>query len=190
MTHPLPHAVPELARSEHLDVRHPGENPARQFLATGGLQAELQRAVPTLPQCLAPVPDPLSDVGGDLAGEEQAHLPGFVGLADAEGVFEEGGRVEASRAGKVLTGASEGAAAGQGKSLNVGRRRVQRQQVPVAVIGHQVIGLQQVVSDVAVESLVAQAQPLPLVDGASGRLPHARLDSGVVFGEHRQLVGE
>ena len=55
----------------------------------------------------------------------------FVGLADAEGVFEEGGRVEASRAGKVLTGASEGAAAGQGKSLNVGRRRVQRQQVPV-----------------------------------------------------------
>jgi hypothetical protein len=40
-THPLPHPVPELARSEHLDVRHPGENPARQFLATGGLQAQL-----------------------------------------------------------------------------------------------------------------------------------------------------
>ena len=30
LTHPLPHPVPELARSEHLDVRHPGENPARQ----------------------------------------------------------------------------------------------------------------------------------------------------------------
>ena len=41
LTHPLPHPVPELARSKHLDVRHPGENPARQFLATGGLQAEL-----------------------------------------------------------------------------------------------------------------------------------------------------
>jgi hypothetical protein len=49
LTHPLPHPVPEFARSEHLDVGHPGENPARQFLATGGLQAELQRAVPTLP---------------------------------------------------------------------------------------------------------------------------------------------
>ena len=81
-----------------------------------------------------------------------------------------------------MTGASEGAAAGQGKSLNVGGRRVQRQQVPVAVISHQVIGLQQAVSGGAVESLVAQAQPLPLVDGAPGPLPHAGLDAGVVFG--------
>jgi hypothetical protein len=73
--------------------------------------------------------------------EGNSIITGFVGLADAEGVFEEGGRVETSRADRVLTAASEGAAAGQGKSLNVGRRRVQRQQVPVAVIGHQVIGL-------------------------------------------------
>jgi hypothetical protein len=58
LTHSFPHPVPELARSEHLDVRHPGENPARHFLATGGLQAELQRAVPALPQCLARVPHP------------------------------------------------------------------------------------------------------------------------------------
>src|ERR1019366_7403197 len=61
LTHPLPHPVPELARSEHLDMRQPGENPARQFLATGGLQAELQRAVPALPQCLARVPHPFAD---------------------------------------------------------------------------------------------------------------------------------
>src|ERR1035441_2354532 len=73
LTHPLPHPVPELAWSEHLDVRHPRENPARQFLATGGLQAELQRAVPALPRCLARVPHPFADVGGHLAGEEQAH---------------------------------------------------------------------------------------------------------------------
>ena len=39
-----------------LDVWHPGKNPPRQLLATGGLQAERQRAVPTLPQCLARVP--------------------------------------------------------------------------------------------------------------------------------------
>ena len=58
LTHPLPHPVPELARSEHLDVRHPGENPAPQFRATGGLQAELQRAVPALPQRVARVPPP------------------------------------------------------------------------------------------------------------------------------------
>ena len=96
---------------------HPGENPARQFLATGGLQVELQRAVPALPQFLARVPDPFSDVGGHLAGEEQAHLPGFVRLADAERVFEEGGGMEASRAREVLTGAGERAAAGQGKGL-------------------------------------------------------------------------
>jgi hypothetical protein len=117
LTHPLPHPVPELARSEHLDVRHPGENPARQFLATGGLQAELQRAVPALPQCLARVPHPFADAGGHLAGEEQAHLPGFVGLADAEGVFEEGGGVEAGRAREVLAGPCERTAAGQGKGL-------------------------------------------------------------------------
>ena len=102
LTHPLPHPVPELAWSEHLDMRHPGENPARQFLATGGLQAELQRAVPTLPQCLAPVPDPLSDVGGDLAREEQAHLPGFVRLADAEGALEETPGIEVSRPREAL----------------------------------------------------------------------------------------
>jgi hypothetical protein len=117
LTHPLPHPVPELARSEHLDVRHPGENPARQFLATGDLQAELQRAVPALPQCLPRVPHPLADIGGHLAGEEQAHLPGFARLADAERVFEEGGGVEASRAREVLAGPCERTAAGQGKGL-------------------------------------------------------------------------
>src|ERR1035441_4580591 len=85
LTHPLPHPVPELARSEHLDVRHPRENPARQFLATGGLQAELHGAVPALPQLLARVPHSFADVSGHLAGEDQAHLPWFVGLADAEG---------------------------------------------------------------------------------------------------------
>jgi hypothetical protein len=37
LMHPLPRPVPELARSEHLDVRHPGENPVCQFLAAGGL---------------------------------------------------------------------------------------------------------------------------------------------------------
>ena len=26
LAHPLPHPVPELARCQHLDVRHPGEN--------------------------------------------------------------------------------------------------------------------------------------------------------------------
>jgi hypothetical protein len=82
------------------------------------LQAELQRAIPALPQCLARVPHPFADIGGHLAGEEQAHLPGFVGLADAEGVFEEGRGVEASRAGEVLAGAGERAAAGQGERLN------------------------------------------------------------------------
>ena len=85
-------------------MRHPGENPARQFLATGGLQAELQRAVPALPLLLAGVPDPFADVGGHLGGEEQPHFPGFVGLADIEGVFEEGRGVEADRAGEVLPG--------------------------------------------------------------------------------------
>jgi hypothetical protein len=50
------------------------------------------------------VPHPLADVGGYLAGEEQAHLPGFVGLADAERVFEEGRGVEADRACEVLPG--------------------------------------------------------------------------------------
>ena|ERR1041384_3609403 len=54
----LAHALPELARSEHLDVRHPGENPARQFLATGSLQAEFQSAVPVLARLLARVPHP------------------------------------------------------------------------------------------------------------------------------------
>ena len=85
-------------------MRHPGENPAREFLATGSLQAELQCAVPALPQFLTRVPDPLSDVGGDFAGEEQAHLPGFLGPADAEGVFEEGRGLEADRALEVLPG--------------------------------------------------------------------------------------
>jgi hypothetical protein len=64
LTHPLPHPVPELARCQHLDVRHPGENPARQFLATRGLQAELQRAVPALPQFLARVPHLFANIGG------------------------------------------------------------------------------------------------------------------------------
>jgi hypothetical protein len=41
LAHPLPHPLPELARSQHLNVRHPGENPARPLLATGGLPAEL-----------------------------------------------------------------------------------------------------------------------------------------------------
>ena len=117
LTHPLPHPVPELAWREHLDMRHLGENPARQFLATGGLQAELQRAVPALPQCLPRVPQPFADVGGHLAGEEQAHLPGFVRLADAERVFEEGGGVKASRAREVLAGPCERTAAGQRKGL-------------------------------------------------------------------------
>jgi len=61
-------------------------------------QAKLQRAVPTLPQLLAGVPDALADVGGHLTGEEQPHLPWFLGLADAEGIFEERGGGEASRA--------------------------------------------------------------------------------------------
>jgi len=82
LTHPLPHPVPELGRSEHLDVRHPGENPARQFLATGGLQAELQRAVPALPQCLARVPQPT----------ENCSFPGrfAVGLLLGTGLFVPG----------------------------------------------------------------------------------------------------
>ena len=75
-------------------MRHPGENPTGEFFASGGLQSELQRTVPALPQLLARVPHPFTDVGGHLAGEEQAHFPGFVGLADAKGVFEEGFRVE------------------------------------------------------------------------------------------------
>jgi hypothetical protein len=53
-----------------------------------------------------------------------------------------------------------------------------------------VIGLQQVVSGGAVEPLVAQAQSLSLVDGAPGPLPHAGFDPGMVFGQHRELVGE
>jgi hypothetical protein len=52
------------------------------------------------------------------------------------------------------------------------------------------MGLQQVVSGDAIEPLVAHAQPLSLVDGAPGPLPHAGLDPGVVFGQHRELVGE
>ena len=65
---------------------------------------ELQRAVPALPQFLARVPHPFANIGGHVAGEEQAHLPGFVGLADAERVFEEGRGVEADRACEVLPG--------------------------------------------------------------------------------------
>ena len=61
LTHPLPHPVPELARSQHLDVRHPRENPPRQFLATGRLQSELQPAATTLPQFLARVAHPFAD---------------------------------------------------------------------------------------------------------------------------------
>ena len=49
--------------------------------------------------------------------EEQAHLPGFVRLADAERVFEEGGGVEASRAREVLAGPCERTAAGPRKGL-------------------------------------------------------------------------
>lgn len=52
---------------------------------------ELHRAVPALPQFLARVLHPFANIGGHLAGEDQAHLPWFVGLAYAEGVFEEGG---------------------------------------------------------------------------------------------------
>ena len=58
------------------------------------------------------------------------------------------------------------------------------------MIDHQVIGLQQVVSGDAIEPLVAHAQPLSLVDGAPGPLPHAGFDPGVVFRQHRELVGE
>jgi hypothetical protein len=104
-------------------------------------QPKLQRTVPALPQFLARVPHSFADISSHFAGGEPAHLPGFVRLADTEGVSEESRGVEADRAGKVLAGAGEGAAAGQGESLNVGRRRVQRQQVPVAVVGDQVIGL-------------------------------------------------
>jgi hypothetical protein len=129
--HPLPHPVPELARGEHLDARHPGENPARQFLGTGGLRAELQCAVPALPQCLARVPHSLADIGGHFAGEEQAHLSGFVRLADAERVFEEGGGVEASRAREVLPDPCERTAAGQGKGLRAPGGCIGRQQVPL-----------------------------------------------------------
>jgi predicted transcriptional regulator len=53
-----------------------------------------------------------------------------------------------------------------------------------------VAGLQQVVSGGAVKSLVALAQPLSLVDGAPGPLPHGGFDPGMIFGQHRELVGE
>ena len=45
-------------------------------------------------------------------------------------------------------------------------------------------------SIVRTEPLVAQAQQLSLVDGAPGPLPHDGLDPGMVFGQHRELVGE
>src|ERR1041384_952051 len=89
--HVLADALPELARSEHLDVRHPGENPARQFLAAGSMQAEFQSAVPALVHLLARMPHPFADVGDHLFGEKQAYLPWFAGLADAERVLEKGG---------------------------------------------------------------------------------------------------
>ena len=59
MHHPLeyafPHPLPELGRSEHLDVRHPGKNPTGEFLAPGGREAHFQTAVPLLEK-YSPVP--------------------------------------------------------------------------------------------------------------------------------------
>jgi hypothetical protein len=67
---------------------HPGENPPGVFLAPGGFKAHFQAAVPPLPQLLARVPHSFADLSGHLAGEEQSHLPRFLGLTDAKGVFE------------------------------------------------------------------------------------------------------
>jgi hypothetical protein len=40
------------------------------------------------------MPDPFTHVNGHLFAEDQTHLPRFLGLADTEGVFEEGRGVE------------------------------------------------------------------------------------------------
>lgn len=88
LRHPLLETLPELARRQHLDVRHPGENPPHQLLAPGSSQPNCQAPVPPLAQLLARVPHPFPDVGGHLFGKEQAHLPGLLRLADAGRVLE------------------------------------------------------------------------------------------------------
>ena len=65
-------------------------------------------------------------------------------LTDAEGVLEEGFRVERDGAREVLPGASEGAAAREGKGFHAASGGVERQKVPIAVVGDQVAWLQQV----------------------------------------------
>lgn len=67
-----------------------------------GLEAQFERAVAALSQLLAGVPRPFADVGGHLMAKQQAHAPGSVGLAIAEGVLEEAFRVERHRAREVL----------------------------------------------------------------------------------------
>ena len=131
LTYPLPHPVPELARGEHLDVRHPGKNPPGEFLTPGGREAHFQTAVPPLAKTLAGMPNTFPDVGGHLFGKEQPHLPRLLRLAYAKGVLEECPDVKASRRGEVLPSSTPRVAAGQGEGLQALRRPIAGQQVPV-----------------------------------------------------------
>lgn len=102
----LPHTLPQPLRSQHRHIRHPRENPSRQFLPAGGLQDQLQPPVAAPPHPLARVPHPLADIRGHLPCEDQPHLPGLFRLADAKGAPEESTGVERGRAGEVFPGAT------------------------------------------------------------------------------------
>ena len=106
------------------------------------------------------VPLPLGDVDGQFRLEQQPDLDRLLAARDAEGLPGVCFGAELGWPRESLSRRRDLPEPRQGECLDPGLGRVQRQRVPVPVVGEQVVGVQFVLGNPPVEGLVRRADRL------------------------------
>ena len=152
--------IPQTLRGEYLHVRHPRQDPAYQFLAARRLHPHFDPPVESRPELLRGVPLPLGDVDGQFRLEQQPDLDRLLAARDAEGLPGVCFGAELGWPRESLSRRRDLPEPRQGECLDPGLGRVQRQRVPVPLVGEQVVGVQFVLGNPPVEGLVRRADRL------------------------------